>query len=164
MNRTCGGVLSGYARRAGRFGKPRVLPECACEPFKSTKGISVIHLLPVKPSRPEITLLKEGDSPWCPKCGSSQKHRFFFIPTGVCINPGCGMSDPQRDEPPKAPSPEYYRQHCCCPKCGSMKTEETTMPSMAGIDRNHCTCRDCRWQGSVHDLVSAENQKTPLSK
>lgn len=53
----------------------------------------------------------------------------------------------------------YYRQHWCCPECGSRSLEFTL--AAYGFDedhpenykdRNYCKCNNCGWRGIFHEL------------
>ena len=54
----------------------------------------------------------------------------------------------------KTSTQEYRDAHACCPKCGSISIESTTMGIGGSVDNNGAYCRKCKWSGTVHDLVS----------
>ena len=49
------------------------------------------HTVAPEPSTPmpPCALIREDSGSWCPTCGSSQKYRWVFFPTGKCIQPKC---------------------------------------------------------------------------
>ena len=60
---------------------------------------------------------------------------------------------------------DYYRQHKCCPRCGS----KNLMLGLAGYifdsrhpetykDMNPAECLDCGYKGNVHSLVPEEKK------
>lgn len=48
---------------------------------------------------------------------------------------------------------KYREQHKACPKCGSTHITQTLVGYMNPPDLNRADCHDCKWRGTVDNLV-----------
>lgn len=60
----------------------------------------------------------------------------------------------EREEARREAIKEYDESKKCCPVCGSDEIEETCMTHLFPFyNNNKANCRNCNWDGIVHELV-----------
>jgi hypothetical protein len=57
---------------------------------------------------------------------------------------------------------DYYKEHTCCPMCGSSENSQTLVGYVYNgdepyIDKNIVECLKCGWKGIIHDLITKKS-------